>query len=282
MGVTGWLRERAAELVDTQIDIRQKTKALAVRQNEYGYDPFGFHRDTLKYAVLIAKFFHRTYFRSEVHDIHHVPAGRVLLVANHSGQVPFDGLCIAAALMLDAEPPRLVRSMVEKFIPGLPFASYLFSRWGQITGTPDNCRRLLEDDEAILVFPEGIKGIAKPFSQRYQLQDFGLGFMRLALQTRTPIVPVAVVGAEEQAPAFNVGPLARLAGVPAFPVMPFPPFFPILPLPVKYHLWFGEPLQFDGDPDDDDDLIEEQVHIVKNSIQSMLRIGLKERKHVFW
>lgn len=282
MGVTNWLKERAAELVDTQVDIRAKTRALAVRQNEYGYDPFGFHRDTLKYAVLVARFFHRTYFRSEVHDIHHVPPGRVLLVANHSGQVPFDGLCIAATLMLDAEPPRLVRSMVEKFIPGLPFASYLFARWGQITGTPDNCRRLLEDEEAILVFPEGIRGIAKPFSQRYQLQDFGMGFMRLALQTHTPIVPVAVVGAEEQAPAINVGPLARLAGVPAFPVMPFPPFFPILPLPVKYHLWFGEPLEFDGDADDDDDRIEEQVHVVKNSIQSMLRIGLKERKHVFW
>jgi 1-acyl-sn-glycerol-3-phosphate acyltransferase len=171
--------------------------------------------------------------------------------------------------------------MVEKFVPTLPFASYLMSRWGQITGTPENCRRLLEADETILVFPEGAKGISKPFSRRYQLQEFGLGFIRLALQTGTPIVPVSVIGAEEQAPAVNVRPLARLLGSPSFPVMPIPPFIPIVPLPVKYRLYFGEPQRFTGDPDDDDEVIEGYVRKVKNSIQSMIQIGLKERKHVF-
>jgi 1-acyl-sn-glycerol-3-phosphate acyltransferase len=172
--------------------------------------------------------------------------------------------------------------MVEKFIPTLPFASYLLTRWGQITGTPENCRQLLESDEAVLVFPEGVRGISKPFSQRYQLQEFGLGFMRLALATGTPIVPVAVIGAEEQAPAVNVKPLARLFGAPAFPVMPFPPFFPLLPLPVKYRLHFGEPLQPTGDPDDDDEVIADKVRAVRARIQSLLRLGLEERRHVFW
>jgi 1-acyl-sn-glycerol-3-phosphate acyltransferase len=264
VGVRDWIKARAAEVVDRQLgpEFREKTRALAVRQNEYGYDPFGFHRDSLRYAVVVAKFLYEQYFRCQTFGVHHVPPGRVLLVANHSGQLPFDGAVIAAAMFLEADPPRMVRSMVEKFIPTLPFASYLFSRWGQIVGTPENCRRLLEDGESILVFPEGAKGIAKPFSQRYQLQDFGLGFMRLALQTRTPIVPVAVIGAEEQAPAINIKPLARLLGAPSFPVMPFPPFLPLLPLPVRYRLYFGEPQLFTGDPDDDDDVIEGHVRVV--------------------
>jgi 1-acyl-sn-glycerol-3-phosphate acyltransferase len=284
MGVTDWLKERADRLVEARLGarFRETTRALAVRQNEYGYDPFGFHRDSLKFVACVGELLYRKYFRCAASGLGNLPQGRVLLCANHSGQLPFDGLCIAAALLLEAKPPRMVRSMVEKYVPTLPFASYLLARWGQITGTPENCRRLLEDEQAILVFPEGAKGISKPFSQRYQLQDFGLGFMRLALQTRTAIVPVAVIGAEEQAPAVNVAPLARLIGAPAFPLMPFPPFVPIIPLPSKYRLYFGEALHFDGDPDDDDDVIAEHVRVVKNSIQSMLRIGLKERKRVFW
>jgi len=132
------------------------------------------------------------------------------------------------------------------------------------------------------VFPEGARGISKPFSKRYQLARFGLGFMRLALQTGTPIVPVAVVGAEEQAPAVNVKPLARLLGAPSFPVVPYPPFIPIVPLPVKYRVYFGEPMRFEGDPDDDEEVLEEQVRSVKNRIQSMIHLGLRGRKHVFW
>jgi 1-acyl-sn-glycerol-3-phosphate acyltransferase len=284
MGVTDWLKERADEFVEARLgpDFRERTQALAVRQNEYGFDPFGFHRDSLKYAVWVGRLLYKHYFRCAAHGLDAVPTGRVLLCANHSGQLPFDALCVATAMLLEADPPRMVRTMVEKFVPSLPFASYLFTRWGQITGTPENCRRLLLDGEAILVFPEGVRGIAKPFSKRYQLQQFGLGFMRLALQTGTPVVPVAVIGAEEQAPAVNVKPLARLVRAPAFPLMPFPPFFPILPLPVKYRLYFGEPLSFVGDPDDDDEIIDEHVRTVKNSIQSMIQMGLKERKHVFW
>lgn len=263
-------------------DFREKLKALPARQNEYGYDSFGFHRDDVKVAALIARFFHRYYFRVESHGAENIPDGRVLIIANHSGQLPFDAVGIGGAMLFDRDPPRVPRAMIEKFIPTMPFVSYLFPRWGQIIGTPENCTRLLEDEEAILVFPEGARGISKPYYKRYQLQEFGLGFMRLALQTKTPIVPTAVIGAEEQAPAVNVAPLARLVGAPAFPVMPIPPFFPIVPLPTKYRIYFGEPLYFEGDPDDDDEAMAERVKAVKHSIQSMLRIGLKDRQHVFW
>jgi 1-acyl-sn-glycerol-3-phosphate acyltransferase len=264
-------------------DFLRELQALPTRQNEYGYDPFGFHRDEALPGVYLAHLLYHHYFRAEVFGIENVPAsGRVLLIANHSGQLPFDGLVISSAMIFDHRPPRVTRSMIERFVPTLPFVGYLLARWGQIVGTPENCRRLLEDDEAILVFPEGAKGISKPFSRRYQLQEFGMGFMRLALESHAPIVPVAVVGAEEQAPAFNLETVAKLIGAPAFPIMPFPPFFPALPLPSRYRVYFGEPLAFEGDPDQDDEELAPSVAQVRNTIQSMLRLGLKARKHVFW
>lgn len=283
MGAGRWLKERVSSYVDRRLgpDYEQRSQALTVRQNEYGFDSFGFSRDQLKYAALISRWLYRDYFRTETRGIEKVPNGRVLLIANHSGQLPFDGLVIGSAMYLEGDPPRVVRSMVERFVPAVPFASYLFNRWGQITGTPENCRRLLADEEAILVFPEGSRGISKPFSKRYQLQDFGHGFMRLALETRTPIVPIAVVGAEEQAPAINLKPVARLLGTPAFPVVPYPPFVPIVPLPVKYRLYFGDPMHFTGDPDDDDEVLGEMVRSVSHRIQSMIHMGLRERKGVF-
>lgn len=285
MGAREWLRQQASRFVDRRLgaEYASRSKALTVRQNEFGFDPFGFSRDHVKYAIWLARFLYRDYFRTETHGIENIPAGgRVLLVANHSGQLPFDGVVIGAAVFLEAEPPRAVRSMVERFVPTVPFASYLLNRWGQITGTPENCRRLLENEEAILVFPEGARGVSKPFSKRYQLQSFGLGFLRLALETNTPIVPIAVVGAEEQAPAINVRPLARLFGAPAFPVVPYPPFVPLVPLPVKYRLYFGEPLRFEGDPDDDDEVLAQMAETVRHRIQSMVHLGLRERKGIFF
>jgi 1-acyl-sn-glycerol-3-phosphate acyltransferase len=280
----GWL-ERIKQLRGPvpQDDIAGRTQALVVRGNEFGYDEFGLSRDSVRSVVTVARWLYRHYFRATTFGVEHIPpAGRVVFVANHSGQLPFDGLVIGAAAFLEPPTPRLVRSMVEYFVPSVPFASYLFARWGQITGTPENCRRLLAAEEAVLVFPEGARGISKPFSQRYRLAEFGKGFMRLALEMQAPIVPVAVIGAEEQAPAVNLKPLARLLGMPAFPVVPYPPFLPLVPLPVKYRVYFGEPMMFTGDADDDDDVLDDKVKMVKHRIQSMIHVGLREREHVFW
>lgn len=281
MGLVDRLRQLRAKVPDD--DLEGRTQALVVHGNEFGFDPFGLSKANLKYAVTVARWMYRHYFRAQAFGIENVPAtGRVILVSNHSGQLPFDGLVIGSACFLEPPQPRLVRAMVEFFVPTVPFASYLFSRWGQITGTPENCRRLLGAEEAVLVFPEGARGISKPFSRRYQLADFGKGFMRLALETGSPIVPVAVIGAEEQAPAVNVKPLAKLLGMPSFPVVPYPPFIAPLPLPVKYRVYFGEAMRFTGDPDDDDEVLDDQVKMVKNRIQSMIHLGLREREHVFW
>ncbi len=249
-----------------------------------GVDPFGLDPEWAKYAIAVTAFFHRFYFRTQVHGIERVPEGRVLLVANHSGQFPIDGVIIATSMFLDAEPPRIVRSMVEKWTQTLPFVSTFFSRVGQVVGVPENARRLLELGEALVVFPEGARGISKSFSERYKLSDFGLGFMRLALETSTPIVPVAVIGAEEQYISFgNLDTFAKAFGVPSFPLIP-QLLLPggQLPLPTRYRLHFGEPMFFEGDHDDDDAMIEEKVARVRGTIQSMLNRGLKERKSIFW
>lgn len=246
--------------------------------NEYGFDQFGYSPDFVMKVAPIIWFFYRYYFRVECFGVDKVPKGRVLLIANHAGQIPIDGMIIAASMVLDAPNPRIVHSMVEKWVPTLPFVSWFMSRTGQVVGTPENCIRLLERDETILAFPEGVKGISKLFSQRYQLAEFGNGFMRLALATKAPIVPVAVIGSEEQLPSFhNSASIARILGSPAFPITVFP-----IPLPVRYRLYYGEPFMFKGDPDEEDKKLETKVRIVRSALQALIHRGLRERRHIFW
>jgi 1-acyl-sn-glycerol-3-phosphate acyltransferase len=264
-------------------ELDSRLARIRMHPNEAGFDAFGFDPKTARYALALAAFLHRYYFRTEVHGIDRLPEGRLLAIANHSGQLPIDGMMIGTALMLDAEPPRFPRSMVERWSAELPFVSVLFPRLGQVVGSPDNARRLLEQDETLVVFPEGSRGISKTFDHRYQLVDFGLGFMRLALETGTPIVPVAVVGGEEQLVSVaDVKPLAKLFGMPAFPIIPQLFLGMPFPLPTRYRIYFGDPIWFTGDPDDDDAVIEEKVRAVRATIQSMVNRGLKERTAVFW
>jgi len=193
---------------------------------------------------------------------------------------------IVSSLIFDRDPPRVLRSMVEKWVPTLPVLSTFFTRCGQVTGIPSNCKRLLDSDEGILVFPEGARGISKTYKKRYQLQGFGQGFMRLALETNTPIVPAAVIGAEEQAPSLlDLKPMARLLKTPAFPITPtFPLMFPLgmLPYPTKYRIHFGKPMRFRGDASMADKKIEQKVTRVKNRIEDLIATGLAERESVFY
>jgi 1-acyl-sn-glycerol-3-phosphate acyltransferase len=260
---------------------RERLEKLTPPRNEYGVDPYGFDLDFAVAAVAPFLWLYRKYFRVEVHRIERVPAeGRVLLVANHSGQLPFDAAMLGISLLVEMDPPRFARALVEKWVPTLPFVSSFYARLGQVVGTPENCRRLLAAGEAILVFPEGVRGLNKPFRERYRLQEFGLGFMRLALECETPIVPIGIVGAEEQAPAIvDLKPLARLLAMPSLPVTPTPL---ALPLPTRYHIHFGEPMRFTGSADDEDALLEEKVRGVKRAVQALLEEGLRARKHVFW
>ena len=277
-GVDTWMTEKLGE------EFNARLGRVPLKLTPTGVDAFGLDPQWTKYALASAALLHRHYFRTEVFGIERVPEGRVLLIANHSGQIPIDAALIGTAMFMDAEPPRFTRAMVEKWTQTLPFVSLLFARVGQVVGVPENAKRLLESEEVLLVFPEGARGISKPFGRRYQLVDFGLGFMRLAIETGTPIVPVAVVGGEEQ--YISVGNFASLAKVLRMPNVPILPQlllpFGALPLPTRYRLYFGEPLRFVGDADDDDAIIEEKVQVVRGTIQSMINRGLKARKSVFF
>lgn len=284
--MAGRVRERLRRILSSE-ELRERAARLPRRDlGELGVDPFGYDPEILPLAGAPVAWLYRHYFRVIAHQVTHVPSeGRVLIVANHSGQLPFDGLMIAAALMLEREPPRMVRSMLERWVPRLPWISTLFARTGQVVGTPENCRRLLERDEAILVFPEGVKGISKTFDKRYQLQRFGSGFMRLALETKSPVVPVGVVGAEEQAPALaNLRQVAKVLAMPAFPVTPtFPALGPagLLPLPTRYRIYFGAPLHFDGCGEEDEGTIRAHIERVRLAIEGLLARGLSERTGIF-
>jgi 1-acyl-sn-glycerol-3-phosphate acyltransferase len=279
------LLSRITDVVEGLVDPRLRARIDALPRenlNEFGVDPFGCDPEVIKLLAPFLTFLKDRYFRVESHGTEHIPSeGRFLLIGNHSGQLPFDAMMVGTTVLTEAPRPRLIRSMVERWSADLPFVSELFVRSGQIVGDPRVCTRLLEADEAVLVFPEGVKGISKLFSQRYQLADFGHGFMRLALQTKAPIVPFAVIGAEEQAPAIaDIRPLARLLGLPAAPVV-FPQLLPI-PLPTRYRIWFGEPMSFHGAVDDDDAVVAGHVKKVKNTIQRMVDAGLKRRRSVFF
>ena len=237
----------------------------------------------VKTAMVVARWMYRYYFRAEAFGIEHVPTnGRVMLVSNHSGQLPFDALVIGSACFLEPTQPRLVRAMVEFFVPTHPVRELPVRALGSNHRHAGELSAAARERGGRARVPEGARGISKPFSQRYQLAPFGRGFMRLALETDAPIVPVAVIGAEEQAPAINMKPLARLLRMPAFPIVPYPPFVAAMPLPVKYRVYFGEPMQFTGDPDDDDDALA-QIRSRPSAPHPVVDASrAAERKHVFW
>jgi len=276
--VDDWMTAKLGE------EFNERLSRVPVNLTSTGVDPFGLDPQWTKYTLATAALLHRHYFRSEVFGAENLPKDRILLVSNHSGQIPIDAVLIGASLFMDVEPPRFIRAMVEKWTQTLPFVSLFFSRVGQVVGVPENARRLLENEQALLVFPEGTRGVSKTFDKRYQLVDFGLGFMRLALETGTPIVPMAVIGGEEQ--YISIGTFDSLAKLLRMPVLPILPQlalpFGALPLPTRYRIYFGEPMRFAGDPDDDDAVIEEKVFVVKATIESMIHRGLKARKSIFF
>jgi 1-acyl-sn-glycerol-3-phosphate acyltransferase len=266
-------------------ELGERIDRIPADLNSFGYDPWGYNPEVLKRFLLPAAYLYRYWFRCKVRGIENMPAGRAMVIGNHAGQIALDGLMVTTALVLEAEPPRLARGMGEYWLGTLPFLSVLLDRTGSSVGTPQTCADMLRHNECVMAFPEGVRGMNKLYADAYQLQEFGLGFMRLALETDTPIVPFAVVGSEEQAPSIaNLQGLGRMLGMPAFPItLTWPWLGPLgmIPLPVRYHIEFGAPMRFQGDANDEDEVIEEKVEEVKSTIQGMLRRGLAERRSIF-
>src|SRR5438105_8153732 len=258
-------------------DIAARVDRLELPFDARGVDNYGVSKWHLTQAFRVVSLLYRNYFQVRANGIGNVPArGRVMLVGNHSGGVALDGLMVIASCFFDMEPPRLAHAMADRFINRFPFASVWASRCGQFTGLPEHAQRLLEDDRLLLVFPEWARGTAKLWKERWSLVDFGTGFVRLALRTKTPIVPFGFIGGGDAIPTVsNLYKVGRLLGMPYLPVTPW--LLP-LPRPVKLEVHYGEPLHFTGTGSEEDDVVRGYVEQVKSSIAALIEKGRDARR----
>ncbi len=250
-------------------DVAARVSRLEVPFNAHGYDRYGTSRAHLEVFFSIVARLYRSYFKVEVTGIEHVPGeGRGMIVGNHSGGYAVDGLMTVGACFFELEPPRLAQGMAEKFLSALPVSALWSQKLGHLPGLPENAERLLNDDRLLMVFPEGARGTAKLYKERWSLVDFGTGFVRLALKTKTPIIPMAFVGGGDVVPTvMNLYKLGKLLGVPYIPVTPWGL---ALPLPRACGVHFGAPMMFEGTGNEDDETIGRYVEQVKGAIAALL------------
>jgi len=252
--------------------VRERLDRLELPFNESGLDPYGISKEHLGFMFSAFGLFYEQYFRCKAYGVENIPKrGRAMLVGNHSGGVAIDGMMVIASSFFELDPPRLAQGMVEKFLNTLPFASLWSSKTGQFTGIPEHAVRLLEDERLLMVFPEGARGTAKLFVERYSLVRFGTGFMRLALATKTPIVPFGFLGGGEALPTVaNLEKLGRMLGAPYIPLTAY--LLPV-PLPVRMEVHYGEPIAPNGTGNEDDAVILDKVNVVKQRIQQLIDQG---------
>ncbi len=272
-------------------DTRRAVERAARRlDGDYREDEWGFDEEFADLVLPFLDFLYDRWWRVETVGATNVPGhGRALMVANHAGILPWDATMISMGLLREHPLPRYPRFLVLDWAFSLPWVSVAIRKVGGVAASPFNALRLLEQDQLVAVFPEGVKGTGKPFRERYQLQRFGRGgFVELALRTGAPIVPVAVVGSEEIYPKLGEAPpLARAIGAPFFPLTPlFPWLGPagVVPLPSRWMIEFCEPIptaQYGPDAADDRSLVLELSEQVRDTIQTKLLENVVRRGPAF-
>lgn len=272
-------------------DARESLEAIGRRlTGRYPEDEWGFDEEFAELVLPFLDFLYDRWWRVRATGARHVPAhGRALLAANHAGILPWDATMMSVALLREHPLPRYPRFLVLNWAFALPWISVVMRKVGGVVASPYNAMRLLEQDELVAVFPEGVKGAGKAFSDRYRLQRFGRGgFVEIALRTRAPIVPVAVVGSEEIYPKLGESRLlARATGAPYFPLTPtFPWLGPLgaVPLPSKWRIEFCEPIdtsRYGPQAADDRALVFELSERVRETIQQKLYENLVKRGPAF-
>lgn len=243
-----------------------------------GEDPWGLNlekaRTTLEYIWPLYK----NYFKVRVFGKENVKDETYMVTSNHSGQIAIDGMLIATAFATEIEPPRILRSMVERFFTALPWVGTLAAEGGAVLGDRQNCLNLLSRNESVLVFPEGVRGVAKSSFDYYKLQRFTRGFFRMSLTAQTKVLPVAVVGAEEIFPwVYQAKGIAKFLGLPALPLSPL-----YVPLPSPVDVIIGEPYEMpDLSPEVPDKDIDLHINNIRTQIRHMTNEGLKRRRPFF-
>lgn len=259
---------------------------------DYEVDDFGYDPHLARQLLLpLARPLYDNYFRVKTFGIERIPStGPALLVANHSGTVAIDAVMVQYAVATEHPERRVVRNVAAELVFQMPFVGALARKTGNAAATEEDAHELLKRGELVGVYPEGYKGVGKGWRERYKLQRFGRGgFMETALRARVPIIPVAIVGAEEAFPMIaDAKVIARAFGFPYFPITPtFPLLGPLglIPYPSKWIIEFGEPIPMDDYPDDAADdamLVFDLADRIRDTVQQMLYRNLSRRKGVFF
>jgi 1-acyl-sn-glycerol-3-phosphate acyltransferase len=286
--------ERARSATSEEADENLGLEEFVRRRlaGDYPIDDFGYDPQLSREVLLpLARLLYERYFRVKALGVQRIPAeGPALVVANHSGTLPLDAVMMQYAVATEHPNKRVIRNVAADLAIRMPFIGPLARKSGNAVASNEDAHELLRRGELVGVFPEGFKGVGKGWSERYKLQRFGRGgFMEVALRARVPIIPVAVVGAEEAFPMIaNAKLIAKAFGLPYFPITPtFPLLGPLgaLPLPSKWVIEFGEPIPIDDYPEDaaeDAMLVFDLADRVRDTIQHMLYQNLSRRKGAFF
>jgi 1-acyl-sn-glycerol-3-phosphate acyltransferase len=261
-------------------DLRDANREAGAKDE--GADRFGLDPEFREQVAPIFRWLHDHYWRVQLSGRRHLPAdGPAILIANHSGALPFDGAMICTAL--DAAAGVVVRYLYDRFVANVPLVDAFYRKTGGAVATRGNMRALLEAGHHVLVFPEGVPGVAKPFDQRYQLRTFSPGFARLAAETGAPVIPLAVLGAEEIYPIVaRAESLGRSLGMPYVPITPFFPLLGVLgalPLPTKWFIRIGRPMTIG--PIEDEMRVRAEASKARRKIQAMVTRLRRRRRSVF-
>jgi 1-acyl-sn-glycerol-3-phosphate acyltransferase len=246
----------------------------------HGYDRFGLSPEWVAMGAGLARPFYDSYFRVSSNGAPNIPGkGPTIVVANHSGSLPIDAAMLWLDIIRHTHPPRAPRPVMDHFVPLMPLINVVFARIGGIGGSRGNVEHLLRSGELLMIFPEGVSGIAKNFAQRYQLQDWRVGHAELAIRHRATVVPAAIIGPEEQ--LLQVGKTrlgASLVHAPFIPLTLSP-----VPLPVRYYIHYGEPIALhERHPDPDDPAaLQLAAEETKEAVEALIARGLAERTGVF-
>ena len=262
--------------------LKEHLEQLHFRDAGHGYDAFGLHPDYVGFGLGLTRWPYEKYFRVISHGIENLPTeGSAVVAANHSGNIPIDAMMLWHDVLRQTNPARVARGIADHFVPSLPFIGTLFARGGMVGGSRGNARVLLEAGELLMIFPEGVPGIIKPWSQRYQLKKFRVGHAELAIRHGASIVPVGIIGAEEQLPSMlSSRRLGKYFGIEAVPI----PMVPV-PLPVRYRIYYGKPIpvhqEYPSSAADDPIVLKSVAKRVQNAVAELIERGLAERDGVF-
>lgn len=273
---------------------RDRFDRIRINDLGFGYDPFGLNKEAMLRAYTVMQPLYEKYFRVESYGIENLPTdGPCIIASNHTGGLPIDAAMIGLDILNKMHPPRLMRAVIDHFVGGMPYVGLFLSRAGQVIGTRRNFEYLLNEKEMVTVFPEGSKGIVKPFVERYRCRKWNIGFMELHLLHKAPLIPVAVVGAEEQMPILQENKwIGKPLSVPEVPItlntllsLVLGPGM-ALPFPTKYRIYYGEPIEFYKDFGSSTvrspEMIRELANEVKERVQRMIVKGLAEREGIFY